>query len=209
MHSVLCFGTIWQHKRKCDTEYEMIRHELDVNTDMDWVTQAGTGQNLNVTHLFPDGLSGRQLRFDSDEQRDKRSLAQTPQSIITAIFAVAPLLTVPEQHCWRIHLERSINLPSGIIKKKTHQWAVQAVSVPILLMNVSSSTHKKSVSPWTENKWCWKESWQSPASASQPRCVPTSLCPCRSEEQKAFSYEANDDSSERRRTAFLLTTPVS
>lgn len=83
-----------------------------------------------MTYLFPNRLSRHQLRFDGDEQCDKCSLAQAPQSLITTVSAMAPLLIVPQQHRWCVHLERSINLLDGI-KKNKHQSAAQAVDVLI------------------------------------------------------------------------------
>lgn len=167
-----------------------------------------------MTYLFPNRLSRHQMRFNGDEQCDKCSLTQAPQSVITTNSAMAPLLTVAQQHCWCIQLECSINLLDGI-KKKGQSVFTFLLARP---QHLSINPQRQSLSPWTENKWCWKESWQSPASASLPECVLISLCLCHSEEQKVLDNEAmskiicNSACSDTiivRENNVLLTTPVS
>ena len=94
-----------------------------------------------MTYLLPDGLSGHQLRFNGDEECDKCPLAQASQGVVTTISAVAALLAVPQQHCRRVHLECSINLPSGIENNK-NQRAVQAVGTLITVnKHTTTKTH--------------------------------------------------------------------
>lgn len=98
-------------------------------------------------YLFPDRLSRYQLRFDGDEERDKWSFAQVPESIITAVNAVAPLFTVSQQHCWCVDLERPVNLTNRM--RRENLSAVQAASVYLC-----GHKHTAALSPGTENRWC-------------------------------------------------------
>lgn len=68
---------------------------------------------LTVTYLLPHGLCRHQQRFNGDEECDECSLTLVPERVVTADWTSVPLLTVAQQHCWCVHPERSINLPSG------------------------------------------------------------------------------------------------
>lgn len=95
-----------------------------------------------MTYLFPNRLSRHQLRFDSDEECDKCSLTQAPQTIITTIGAVAPLLTVPQQHCWCVHLECSINLPHRIKRESVISSGSQRANKCVL---INTQQHNKTL----------------------------------------------------------------
>lgn len=65
--------------------------------------------NVRRGYLLSNRLSRHQLRFNSDEEPYERPALRALPLVINTGAAVLP--AVPQQHGWRVHFERTVNLP--------------------------------------------------------------------------------------------------